>query len=319
MALPAKLQAAIEAELGQLDWRSLSRSVADLTESYRQAPASLLLAAPAHRAAYLAVRLPATYAACRHIFSSVAGLAPTLDLRSLLDLGAGPGTASWAASEVLTSIETFSLVERDAELVALGKRLAATSAHPAICDARWIHQQLPPPEPFPPHDLVVLSYCLGELPERPAHTLLSSAWGAARKLLVIVEPGTRRGFQIVRGARDFLIGSGAFLLAPCPHHAACPMWMAGDWCHFAQRVERTSLHRRLKQGELGHEDEKFCYLVSAKSAINPPSARILRHPMKHSGHVQLLLCTAAGLERPTIGKAQGERYRRARRAQWGDP
>lgn len=95
------------------------------------------------------------------------------------------------------------------------------------------------------------------------------------------------------------------------------MAAAGDWCHFAQRVERTSLHRRLKQGTLGYEDEKFSYLVVAKSSALTPSARIVRHPLIRSGHIQLTLCTPQGLQRQTIRRSQGELYRRARQAEWG--
>jgi ribosomal protein RSM22 (predicted rRNA methylase) len=49
-----------------------------------------------------------------------------------------------------------------------------------------------------------------------------------------------------------------------------------------------------------------------------PAARIVRHPRKHSGHVQLTLCTAEGLKHPTITKSQKEEYKRARKAEWGD-
>jgi ribosomal protein RSM22 (predicted rRNA methylase) len=102
------------------------------------------------------------------------------------------------------------------------------------------------------------------------------------------------------------------------------MAAAGDWCHFSQRMERTSLHRQLKGGELGHEDEKFSYLIAAKAdAVSadaaPIPARIVRHPGKHSGHVQLSLCTPqGGIETRTVTRSSKSIYKLARKAEWGD-
>jgi hypothetical protein len=33
-----------------------------------------------------------------------------------------------------------------------------------------------------------------------------------------------------------------------------------EWRHFATRFERSSLHRCIKNAELGHEDEKYSYV-----------------------------------------------------------
>jgi ribosomal protein RSM22 (predicted rRNA methylase) len=167
----------------------------------------------------------------------------------------------------------------------------------------------------------VISYALGELPQAAAEAVLNKAWKCAGKFLVIIEPGTRRGFAAVNAARSPLIANAAhvFILAPCPHHFACPMAVEGDWCHFSQRVERTSQHRQLKGGDLGYEDEKFSYLVAAKSAAPSAGARIVRHPGKHSGHVQLALCTPQGrIENRTVTRSSKEAYKRARKAEWGD-
>ena len=99
---------------------------------------------------------------------------------------------------------------------------------------------------------------LGE-PERSR--LVEKAWEATSRALLLVEPGTPAGFEIIRAAREQLIAAGAFIGAPCPHETPCPM-AAGDWCHFAVRVERTRLHRQAKGGDLGYEDEKFSFVAS---------------------------------------------------------
>jgi ribosomal protein RSM22 (predicted rRNA methylase) len=75
----------------------------------------------------------------------------------------------------------------------------------------------------------------------------------------------------------------------------------------------------LKGGSLGYEDEKFSYLVAGKADAPPNAARIVRHPGKHSGHVQLVLCTTQGqIETRTVARSSKAAYKLARKAEWGD-
>src|SRR5262249_16909277 len=116
-----------------------------------------------------------------------------------------------------------------------------------------------------------------------------------------------------------LIASAAEILAPCPHKHACPMATGGDWCHFSQRLERTAQHRQLKGGALGYEDEKFSYVIASRQDVPLESGPIVRHPGRHSGHIQLTLCTSAGrLETKTITRSSKQAFRLARKAEWGD-
>ena len=314
MRLPDELQNAIQQEVEKVDRSRLAQAAAELTERYKAGQfSSPVIQTEAHRAAYLAVRFPATYAANLHVFSEIRRLAPNTSISSALDLGAGPGTSLHAAAQVFPSIERAPLIENDAALISLGKRLGG-----AVADVRWLLQDIRSGVPAEPHDLVMISYALGELSQASAERLVMQAWAAARQFLVVIEPGTVRGFGYVHAARALLIEAGAHLLAPCPHKLQCPMAAAGDWCHFAQRVERTSLHRQLKGGALGYEDEKFSYVIGSREEFPTPAARIVRHPQKYSGHVKMLLCTAQGLENRTVAKSQKERYREARKAEWGD-
>lgn len=316
MRLPADLSQALQQEIKKIDRADLAKAVAELTHSYRSERPSTAIKTPAHRAAYLAVRVPATFAANHHVFAELRRLAPEAGITSVLDLGAGPGTALYAAAEVFPELARASMIDGDASLIDLGRHLAEQSSHPAIRAATWLQKDLNGSLRLEPHDLVVISYALNELP-RAAERLVLQAWQYARQFLVVVEPGTMRGFGFINAARTQLIAAGAHILAPCPHALECPMAAAGDWCHFAQRVERTSLHRQLKAGVLGHEDEKFSYVIASRNQFPSAKARIVRRPQKHSGHVQLTLCTPQGLVKRTITKSQKEDYRRARKAEWG--
>jgi len=320
MRLPAELLDAIQQEIEKVDRRKLAHAAAQLTAHYKAADfSSPAIANEAHRAAYLAVRLPATYAAVRRVFAEINARAPQAEITSMLDLGAGPGTALFAASEEFASLQQATLVEADAEWIALGKRLVSQPQLPNALKVQWSKQDLRSGMTCEKHDLVVISYTLGELSQAAAEAVLNKAWKYAGKFLVVIEPGTRRGFAAINAARSALIAGAASILAPCPHASACPMATAGDWCHFSQRVERTSQHRQLKGGDLGYEDEKFSYVVAAKIGVPPGSSRIVRHPGKHSGHVQLALCTANGeIENRTITRSSKEAYKRARKSEWGD-
>jgi ribosomal protein RSM22 (predicted rRNA methylase) len=320
MRLPAELLDAIQQETDKVDRRKLVQATAQLTAHYKAADFSTsLIATEAHRAAYLAVRLPATYAALRRVFAEINLRAPQAGITSMLDLGSGPGTALFAASEEFPSLQHATLVEADAEWIALGKRLMAGPYLPGALKVQWLKQDLRSGLSCETHDLVVISYTLGELPQAAAEAVLNKSWKCAGKFLVVIEPGTRRGFAAVNATRSAMIANAAHIFAPCPHAGTCPMAAAGDWCHFSQRVERTQQHRQLKGGDLGYEDEKFSYVVVAKFAMPPGASRIVRHPGKHSGHVQLTLCTTQGrIESRTITRSSKEAYKRARKTEWGD-
>jgi ribosomal protein RSM22 (predicted rRNA methylase) len=337
MRLPSELLAAIQQETEKIDRRQLAQAAAQLTEHYQSADfSSPAITSDAHRAAYFAVRFPATYAAVRRALSEIrlaeinAG-APQVEIHSLLDLGAGPGTVLFAASEEF-ALQQAMLIELDTSWIALAKRLAAQSSLPIAQNAQWLRQDLRSNDlrsglSSTTHDLVVISYTLGELPKAVAESVLRQAWSYAAKFLVIIEPGTMRGFSAVNTARSMLIANAARIIAPCPHHLACPMAAANDWCHFAQRVERTSQHRQLKGGTLGYEDEKFSYLIAAKPGALPTLAagseanfsRIVRHPLKRSGYVQLSLCTPQGqIKNQTVTRSSKAAYKSARQSEWGD-
>lgn len=325
MQLPPWLRDAIAETAAEVPQRDLARAAAELSDAYRSGDFSRApLDSHARRLAYLAQRMPATYAACARVFEEIQTLAPDFAPTRILDLGAGPGTATLAASDCWFTIESAALIERDTKFVELGKQLVASRNSGCRYTACRISTSWSPADltdfRSSNSDLVILSYALGELSKPDQQRLAEGAWRNTDHLLVILEPGTTRGFANVLAARDLLGPFGAHILAPCPRADAhpCPMAAANDWCHFSQRVERTSLHRALKGGELGYEDEKFSYVVFSRSPLANAPSRVVRHPDIRKGHVELQLCTPKGVERVTVGKSQKERYRAARKAEWGD-
>ena len=319
--LPEKLSQAIDEHLHSFSLADLKFAVQELQKSYREKENRQALArtgenfmsSALQKAAYLGYRLPATYAAIGEVLKEFLKQSKNTLVESFLDLGAGPGTALWAAFDAFPLLKKITLIEKDPDLIQLGEKLSKEISLPL----QWVNGDITTLE-FSPHDVVLFSYVLSELPTDALDKLLLKAWQAANVALIILEPGTPYGYANILLAREKLLNEGAYLLAPCPHTGKCPMAQAKDWCHFSKRVERSRLHRALKSGEKGYEDEKFSYLIASKISGEPNSARIVRHPMHHSGHVQLTLCKNEKLEQKIFSKKDKAFYKQARKLEWGD-
>ncbi|MER6666217.1 small ribosomal subunit Rsm22 family protein [Amycolatopsis japonica] len=317
--LPETLRSALDEELGKYPQNRLTQSVERLSTRYREnAPASApILSSEADVAAYAGYRMPATYAAVHAVLAEAALRTPGFAPRTQIDIGGGTGAAIWAAADVWSSLEESTVVEQVPGAIALGRRLAENAGDKAVRGSTWRRGLIDPAAPAPEADLVTVSYVLGELPEaRRADTV---RWLSAKaSMLVLIEPGTPAGYERIVAARDQLVGLGLSLVAPCPHEGACPIPRGKDWCHFSARLPRTGLHRQLKSGTLGFEDEKFSYVVASRTAPERADARILRHPAKRKGMVSLSLCADSGLTEKIVTKRHGPAYRAARDAEWGD-
>jgi ribosomal protein RSM22 (predicted rRNA methylase) len=317
MQLPPELRQGIDELIRGITPAELGRASAQLTSEYRGVRKRRPQLDRLHQAAYLISRLPATYAVVSRVLREVKERVPGLRVESMLDLGAGPGTAMWSACEHFPELAQFVLVEDVADWIVVGKRLAGDSKLESIRKAEWRQGSVMQDSSSDVFDLVTISYVLNEVPSANVTAFARDAWDRAGKALLIVEPGTPVGFERIREARRELIAEGAHIVAPCPHGNECPM-RDNNWCHFAERLERTSEHRHAKLAALGYEDEKYSYLAVSREAVALPMSRILRHPRKHSGHVELELCTPQGLKRETVSTKHGPKYKEARRAGWGD-
>jgi ribosomal protein RSM22 (predicted rRNA methylase) len=307
--LPAALSRAIEAEISSLPQAAVRAAAEDLSRAYRGKTAIRQALSPADRAAYLAVRFPSTFAAANEVWRELARVYPATDIRTVLDFGAGPGTASLATTAVLESGTRYTLLERDRGWSETAGRLARTLG----LDAEFRHGAIGSTDR---HDAVVACYALGELAPADRGGAVDALWNSAAMALVVIEPGTPRGFEAVHDARKQILALGGHAAAPCGHDAACPM-SASDWCHRPVRVARSALHRGAKQASLAFEDEKFSYVVLTREPVAARPARIVRKPIRAKGHVHLDVCTPAGLSRVTVARSDGGAYRAARDASWG--
>jgi ribosomal protein RSM22 (predicted rRNA methylase) len=265
--------------------------------------------------AYLAARLPATLAATTRVLEELRDLRPDFAPRSLLDLGSGPGGAAWAATEVFASLEHCTLVESQREMARVADGFARRAEDRALAGATVTLGDAT--RPGGDADLVVAAYLLGEIAPPQRRATYDRWWQATRDCLVVIEPGTPAGYAVLLAARDAFLAAGARIIAPCPHELDCPL-AKGDWCHFSARVARSSLHRLVKQADRGFEDEKYAYLVVARTPVEQ-RARVLRRPVERRGYVRLRLCELDGTANDLVSsRRDGARFVAARALRWGD-
>lgn len=154
-------------------------------------------------------------------------------------------------------------------------------------------------QPRKQYDIIVAPYTLWGLKEdymrknqvQNFWSLLDPAGG----VLVIIEKGLPRGFELVAGARELLLNrhiaspdmsemvenphngqdsqygpkEKGMIIAPCTNHTRCPMYTTPgrsegrkDLCHFSQRFIRPPyLQRILGVRDRNHEDIKFSYIA----------------------------------------------------------
>ncbi|XP_071919885.1 rsm22-cox11 tandem protein 2, mitochondrial-like isoform X1 [Coffea arabica] len=243
--------------------------------------------------AYVASRMPAVYAACYRVLSEVKRRLPDFSPAKVLDFGAGTGSAMWALREVWPkSMEKINLIEPSQSMQRAGQRLIKDLKDLPFIQSYGSIQALTQSisKSERQHDLVIASYVLGEIPSlKDRITVVRQLWDLTGDVLILIEPGTPEGSNIISQMRSHILWmesrkirklesashksskslitmkSGAFIVAPCPHDGRCPLYNTGKYCHFVQRLERTTSQRAYKRSRgkplRGYEDEKFSYVA----------------------------------------------------------
>jgi ribosomal protein RSM22 (predicted rRNA methylase) len=315
--LPPALRQAMTRLIERESSKTIAVKSQALSERYRGgSDSSDAVRDDADAAAYLAARMPATYAAMASVLSRVGFHAPGFAPVSLLDAGAGPGTASFAAAEQWPSLQQVTMVERNLRMIAAANALRENASSPALRDAAIRESDITNIDTTRSHDLVLMGYAVAEIPEAALTRVLDASWRTCAGILVIVEPGTPEGFARILQCRVHLLRLGARIVAPCPGDYQCP----NDWCHFAVRLPRSKSHMRAKNASVPFEDEKFSYLAVAREniAISPATARIVAEPHVSKPGVSLRLCAGDEISERFVARRDKPAYKQAAKSKWGD-
>jgi ribosomal protein RSM22 (predicted rRNA methylase) len=320
MQIPAELRSALDACLEGVARAELMQRAERISSLYRERAGSAVAVRDETDAlAYAITRSPATYGAVRNVLERLAERNPEFNPKSVLDLGSGAGAASWAVCDRWPQIGVITQIDCNGPLFALNAKLAGNAQSEALRGAKRVTADVTRVLDADAAELVVLSYMLAEMADPQVQAVLKQAWERCTGAMVVVEPGTPVGYRKILAVRRFALENGGRILAPCPHEEACPL-VAPDWCHFAQRVERSRDHRMVKGAELPYEDEKFSYVIAVREAIFVPAvaARILARPLEDRATITVKLCRIDGLAgEATVLRRARQEYKKAKKSGWG--
>eukprot|EP00850_Spirogloea_muscicola_P008418 SM000045S16163 [mRNA] locus=s45:10723:15523:+ [translate_table: standard] len=225
---PAATAAAAEEEEGR-SWELLAAAVDERRLGVvPNAPAGAASHVPRYRepevAAYIAARMPATYAALHRVMREIALRLPAFSPSSMVDFGSGPGTAIWAAMQAWPGqLRRVAIVESSAPMSQANAALlqGASGAPPQLryfSHVDTLSRKLRGEDRQ--FDAVIAAYALSELPstearesmDRLAPSLLHND-AKGLKLLecsglmgqIIVESGNPFGSTVVREAREHVL------------------------------------------------------------------------------------------------------------------
>lgn len=314
MDIPQELKDAIEKISAEIKYKNIVEESQSISKKYREndGRGKKLVTKQSEAVAYSISRMPSTYCA---VYSALSKVLKNHDkqIKTVLDIGAGTGAATWAITS-LTDVEQITCLEREKAMRAIGSQLMSD----ALPNVEWEEFDLVSDEIDKKADLIVISYVINELSEENRKKAIEKMWNSTNDILLIIEPGTPEGFRHILEARKQLLSKGANIIAPCSHNGNCPINSQEDWCSFYVRVSRSGMQRQAKKGELGYEDEKFSYIAFSKTLISAGDPRILRHPQINSGYVKVKVCTEKGIEEKTYSKKDGEIYKKVRKLDAGD-
>ena len=120
-SLPPALKAALDAKFEGAARSAIAARAEKISRTYRDGGGSGAIASETDALAYAAARMPATYAALAASLNALGEIKPEFLPQSLLDVGAGPGTATWAAAEAFISLKTFILLDANDALGTLAR------------------------------------------------------------------------------------------------------------------------------------------------------------------------------------------------------
>lgn len=316
MDMPLEIKKYIEDELNKINKKELINNAQKISLNYRQNNRNEKKAVTKQdeALAYAISRMPATFGAVSNSLEKTLEIYSP-EIKSLADIGAGTGSASIATNTIINP-QTIKCFEKENAMINMGKDIFKKIDNLQE-KVEWNKFDINVEKIDEKFDLVISSYMINEIEKSNFEEVIKKLWDVTEKILIIVEPGTMQGYHNIMKAKEILISLGANILAPCMGKK-CKL-PENDWCNFSCRIQRSKIHKELKNGDSPFEDEKYIYIaVSRKEILQENRQRIIRHPLKYNGFIKLKICDKEEIKEITITRKEKEKFKIARKSNTGD-
>lgn len=277
---------------------------------------------------YLAVRAPSTYSQIYGALESIKKLNPNWQPKNILDIGSGPGTAIWAAAEIFSSLKNGTAVEMDNNFIKAGQSILTSIPEINIVwELTDLSKSLPKTEEI--FDLVILANILNEMDEKTKNKVLSFAQNHSKGILLILEPGTPYGYEVVKQSAETLKTDKDYLVTPYIDN----IFIDSEEVTFTQKIKRPDFQKRVRHLQRKNEqlekprllppsdweESKYYYLAYSKFPNEiTPTARLIDAPKPLKPFVELKILTGRGIRTERVFKKDRELYKKAKKLNRGD-
>jgi ribosomal protein RSM22 (predicted rRNA methylase) len=271
----------------------------------------------AYRAYFLPANLPKIHKPLQELSLHPRDLFAKAKLR-VLDIGAGPGTASLGTLTFFSQRTwkqqlEFTAVDQVAGNLKMAEELflSARTTHPHEASLKTVRSDIGGLGNYlhGHFDVIILSNVMNELFARD-EARTGKRVGLLNDILkrsladdgscIIIEPALRETSREMLEVRDGILEQGLHLYSPCLFSGKCPALAdPKDWCHEDLPWDPPALVKDIDNlTGLRKDSLKFSYLVLRKDRLSlsdvrgPNSFRVVSEPLVSKGKVEYYLCGA---------------------------
>ncbi|MGI8419463.1 MAG: small ribosomal subunit Rsm22 family protein [Candidatus Levyibacteriota bacterium] len=273
--------------------------------------------------AYLGMRVPATYAQIYGALTTIQESIPSWKPQSILDIGSGPGTGGWAAISHWPDLLEVDCLDQNKDFIQIGKQIAVAAQlqqkfswkqhdlRDGIADNEKVY------------DLIIIANVLNELNQTAQEKIIGQAFNKCAGVLLVIEPGTPRGSEVVSAVAQKLSKVGNLL---APYIANTFVQDSDYYLHFPQRFIRPDFQRRIRQHmrvdaakASDWEEAKYSYVAISRMASEKEQwGRCVGQVHIQKGFLEVPVLRAEGVTKIKIMKRNKEKFSYAKRLRWGD-